>query len=65
MAAAVTGSKTVTHDATAHLQAALLTTLLAIPIESLTIAQFTMLKEALESVTAGHDPSKTIGAVLL
>jgi hypothetical protein len=40
MAATTSGTKTVTNTLAPHLPAALLTTLLATPLENLTVAQF-------------------------
>ena len=39
MAATTSGTKTVTHSLAPHLSAAMLTTLLATPIDSLTVGQ--------------------------
>jgi hypothetical protein len=64
LAAQVTGSKTVTRDVSPAATAAVLTALLAIPIENLTIAQFGLLDTALRKVPGGHAPTATIGGVL-
>jgi hypothetical protein len=64
MAATTSGSKTVTKDLGPGYTAAQLTTLLATPIENLTIAQFRVLEEALRKVSRGHDPSLLIGTLL-
>jgi hypothetical protein len=63
MAATTSGTKTVTHTLAPHLTAALLTTLLATPIESLTVAQFQELRDALKRVQGGEDPARTIGSL--
>jgi len=64
MAATTSGTKTVTKDLGPGYTAAQLTTLLATPIENLTIAQFRVLEEALRKVARGHDPSMVIGILL-
>jgi hypothetical protein len=64
MAATTSGTKTVTKDLGPSYTAAQLTTLLATPIEALTIAQFRVLEEALRKVSRGHDPSMVIGTLL-
>ena len=65
MAATVTGSKTVTQPAAPHLPASLLTTLLATPIENLTVTQFTQINDALKRIPGGHAPTRTIGSILV
>ena len=64
MAAQVTGSKTVTHDVSPNATATVLTTLLATPIENLTVSQFELLNEVLRKVPGGHAPGGTIGSLL-
>ena len=64
MAATTSGTKTVTHTLAPHLSAAVLTTLLATPIESLTVAQFKELHDALKRVDGGDNPALTIGSLL-
>ena len=64
MAAAVTGSKTVTKDQAAHLTAATLTALLATAPEDLTIRQIGVLLDAVSRVPAGSNPDATIGSCL-
>ncbi len=64
MAATTSGTKTVTHTLAPHLTAALLTTLLATPIETLTIGQLNELCDALKRVADGQDPVRTIGSLL-
>jgi hypothetical protein len=64
MAASVTGTKTCTQGLAPHLSASRLTAILATPIESLTIAQFKDLKDALHRVAGGEEASNTIGALL-
>ena len=51
MAATTSGTKTVTHTVAPHLTAAILTTLLATPIESLTVGQLDALVDALGGVS--------------
>ncbi|HEY1754821.1 MAG TPA: hypothetical protein VGG72_05460 [Bryobacteraceae bacterium] len=63
MAAAVTGSKTVTKPAANH-TAAYLTTLMATPVEQFTILQLHDLGEALRAQSGGDEPTETIGALL-
>jgi hypothetical protein len=65
MAASTSGTKTVTHTLAPHLTAAILTTLLATPIESLTVAQFKELRDALRRVEDGENPTRTIGSLLV
>ena len=65
MAATTSGTKTVTHTVAPHLTAAMLTTLLATPIETLTVAQFQALWDALQRCSGGENPSSTVGALLL
>jgi hypothetical protein len=64
MAATTAGTKTVSKDLGPNYTASQLTTLLATPIENLTIAQFRFLEEALRKVSKGHDPSSVIGTLL-
>jgi hypothetical protein len=64
MAATVTGSKTCTQGLAPHLSATRLTSLLATPIENLTIAQFKDLRDALHRIAGGEENSNTIGALL-
>lgn len=65
MAATTSGTKTVTHTVAPHLTAAILTTLLATPIENLTVAQFKELRDALRRVDDGENPARTIGSLLI
>jgi hypothetical protein len=65
MAATTSGTKTVTKDLGPSYTAAQLTTILATPIENLTIAQFRLLEEALRKVPKGHDPSLVIGTLFV
>jgi hypothetical protein len=65
MAASTSGTKTVTHPLAPHLTAALLTTLLATPIESLTVAQFKLIRDALRRVDGGENPAVTIGTLFV
>ena len=64
MAASTSGTKTVTHTLAPHLTAAILTTLLATPIESLTVLQLKELRDALHRVDDGDNPARTIGSLL-
>jgi hypothetical protein len=64
MAATTSGTKTVTHALAPHLTAAILTTLLATPIESLTIAQLNALVDALKRIPDGENPVRTITSLL-
>ena len=64
MSASVSGSKTVTVAPAPHLSAATLTTLLATPIESLTVAQLKQINDALSRISGGQEPTKTIGSLL-
>ena len=64
MAATTSGTKTVTHTIAPHLTAAVLTTLLATPIESLTVAQLKQLRDALKRVQGGDNPANLIGTLL-
>lgn len=65
MAATTSGTKTVTHPLAPHLTAAILTTLLATPIETLTVAQLNEICDALNRLAGGNDPQRTIGALLV
>jgi len=64
MAATTSGTKTVTHALAPHLSAAMLTTLLATPIETLTVAQLEQLCDALSRIPKGETPATTIGSLL-
>lgn len=64
MAASTSGTKTVTQSVAPHLSASLLTTLLGTPIESLTVAQFHQLADALARVAKGGMESASIGSLL-
>jgi hypothetical protein len=64
MAAATSGTKTVTHSLAPHLTAAMLTSLLATPIENLTVAQLEEICDALKRIPTGETPLKTIGTLL-
>jgi hypothetical protein len=65
MAATTSGTKTVTHSLAPHLTAALLTTLLATPIENLTVGQLDELCDALRRIPKGETPAVTIGSLLV
>jgi hypothetical protein len=64
MAATTSGTKTVTHSVAPHLTAAMLTSILATPIENLTVAQIDQLHDALKRVANGEDLTHTIGSLL-
>jgi hypothetical protein len=64
MAATTSGTKTVTVSVAPHLSATVLTTLLATPVENLTVAQFRQIEDALIRVPGGTVPGKTIGSIL-
>ena len=61
MAATTSGTKTVTKDVAPHLSASSLTSLLAQPIENLTVAKFYKIEDALRRIASGHAESQTIG----
>jgi hypothetical protein len=65
MAATTAGTKTVTHTLAPHLTASLLTTLLATPIETLTVGQFEELQDALKRIPDGENPVRTLGSLLI
>jgi hypothetical protein len=64
MAATTSGTKTVTHALAPHLSAALLTTLMATPLENFTIAQLNEISDALKRVADGENPLRTIGSLI-
>jgi hypothetical protein len=64
MAAQVTGSKTVTQNVSPAATAAVLTAMLATPIEDLTIAQLRLLEDAVRKIPGGNAPGNTIGGLL-
>jgi hypothetical protein len=64
LAAQVTSSKTVTRDVSPHATAAVLTALMATPVENLTVAQLQMLEDAVRKVPGGHAPGITVGTLL-
>jgi hypothetical protein len=64
MAATTAGTKTVVNTLAPHLTAAMLTTLLATPIELLTVAQFKLIRDALRRVNDGGNPTRVIGSLL-
>jgi hypothetical protein len=63
MSIVLTATKTVTTAATPQLTAAYLTTLMATPVEQLTIKQLQDLEAACATVSGGDNPA-TIGALL-
>lgn len=64
MAATTSGTKTVTHSLAPHLTAATLTTILATPIENLTVAQLSQITDALTRLPDGETPTRTVGSLL-
>ena len=64
MSVQVTGSKTVTRDVSPAATAAVLTAVLATPVENLTIAQLQLLEDAVRKIPGGHAPGATIGSLL-
>jgi len=64
MAVTLTGTKTVTVSVAPHLTASVLTTLLATPVENLTVAQLDRLRDAVNRVSQGAAPSSTVGSLL-
>jgi hypothetical protein len=64
LAVQVTGSKTATRDLSPNATAAVLTALLATPVENLTVSQLQMLENVVRKVPGGHAPGITIGTLL-
>jgi hypothetical protein len=64
MSASVSSSKTVTTAVAPHLPASTLTTLMATPIESLTVAQLNQIHDSLRRVSGGAEPTALIGSLL-
>jgi hypothetical protein len=64
MAATTSGTKTVTRTLAPHLTAAILTTILATPIENLTVVQLDQVCDALRRLPSGETPGLTIGSLL-
>jgi hypothetical protein len=64
MAATTSGTKTVTHSLAPHLSAATLTTILATPIENLTVGQLSQICDALTRLPDGETPVRTVGSLL-
>jgi hypothetical protein len=60
----VTGSKTVTRGVSPQATAAVLTALLATPIENLTVGQVQMLQDVLRKVPGGEALKATVGSLL-
>ncbi len=58
MAATTSGTKTVTHSIAPHLPASMLTTLLATPLEALTIGQLNQLHDALKADRGRREPGR-------
>lgn len=65
MSVTLTGTKTVTMSLAPHLTASVLTSLLATPVENLTVAQLDQLRDAVNRVAKGATPSSTVGSLLL
>jgi hypothetical protein len=65
MAATTTGTKTVTRTIAPHLTAMVLTTLLATPIENLTVGQLDQIHDALKRIPDGENFSRIIGSLLV
>ena len=65
MSVTLTGTKTVALGVAPHLTAPVLTTLLATPVENLTVAQLDQLRDAVNRVAKGATPSSTVGSLLL
>ena len=66
MAIAISGTKTVTKDSHPGLTAATLTTIMATPVENLTLAQLHHINDALARVSGGHAKAAvTVGSILL
>jgi hypothetical protein len=65
MAASTSGTKTVTKDVAPHLTAAVLTHLLSLPVESLTVAQLQELLDAVRRLPHGEEPAVTLGSLLV
>jgi len=63
MAATVSGSKTVSNAVAPHLSGATITTLLATPVENLTVAQFKQIADALSRLKGGNAESTTLGSL--
>ncbi|MDE2103006.1 MAG: hypothetical protein KGL39_37525 [Patescibacteria group bacterium] len=64
MAATTSGTKTVSNAVAPHLSASALTTLLATPLENLTVAQLRQIADAISRVKGGGVESNTIGSLL-
>jgi len=64
LAVQVTGSKTVTRDVSPNATAAVLTALLATPVENLTVTQLRLLENVICKIPGGHAPGITIGTLL-
>ena len=62
--ASVSNSKTVTQAAAPHLPASLLTTLLSIAPENLTVAQFHQIGDALKRYSGSGNPAAVLGSIL-
>jgi hypothetical protein len=63
MAIVLTGTKTVTQGLSPALTAAVLTALLATPIEQLTVAQLKQLNDATKRIKGGHAPGAALGTL--
>lgn len=63
-AASTSNTKTCTVDLAPHLPANLLTAILGLPVENLTVANLDTLKDAISRVSGGNDPHAKLGALL-
>lgn len=64
MAATTSGTKTVTHSLAPHLTATMLTTILATPLENLTVWQLSEICDALKRIPDGETLGRTVGSLL-
>lgn len=64
MAASLSGTKTCSITIAPHLTGTVLTALMAVAPEDQTVAQHNQITDALDRVTSGHDPTKTISQLL-
>jgi hypothetical protein len=65
MSVSISGTKTCSNTVSPTLTATVLTTLLAIAVENLTIAQLRQIEQAVERVSGGHAETATIGSILV
>ena len=64
MSASVSTPKTCAVDLAPHLTATTVTALLAIAPENMTVAQFSQLADAVNRVSGGRAPTKTLAQLL-